>query len=83
MAWKKGPLPKGTWGWGGVVQEDQDPRHGFQFASFAGLHAEIFPNGYGSPVRVEANDIAYYDNSLQMPINQHMAEGENDAGQKS
>lgn len=35
MAWKQGPLPKDTWGWGGVVPVGQSGS-GFFFADFKG-----------------------------------------------
>ncbi len=35
MAWQKGPMPKGTYYWGGVVPFDHDGT-GFFFASFHG-----------------------------------------------
>lgn len=35
MAWQKGPLPKGIWGWGGVVPTDHVGL-GFYFADFTG-----------------------------------------------
>ena len=58
MAWQKGPLPPATWCWGGVVPVGVEG--GFHFADFCGDHAVTCPGGE----RVEARDVAWYDNSL-------------------
>ena len=64
MAWQKGPLPKDTYGWGGVVKVGQDPRVGFQFADFRGDKiATLGPDGH----ILQADEVAWYDNSLTMP----------------
>lgn len=73
MAWKKGPLPVGTFGWGGIVREDKDPAYGFEWASFGGDHVHI---GTEDGEIVEADKIAYYDNSIQLPVKRHMAKEE-------
>lgn len=62
MAWKKGPLPAGTWNWGGVVRVGEDPKSGFNFASFEGDHAKL-----EDKTILKADEIALYDNSLEMP----------------
>lgn len=65
MAWKKGPLPKDTFWYGGVVVHG-DPGEGFHFADFQGDHVLIdLPNG--KKRRVEAHEVKLYDNSLQTP----------------
>jgi hypothetical protein len=64
MAWKKGPLPEETWFWGGVVTVDMGSNSGFVFADFKGDHVILKP----SNERVEAKNVAYYDNSLEWPI---------------
>ncbi len=63
MAWKNGPLPADTWGWGGVVKNGESPAMGFYFASFEGDHAVIFPD----KEKVPADKVAKYDNSLELP----------------
>ncbi len=65
MAWKKGPLPKETWGWGGVVPVSTEPMSGFYFADFCGDHVKI-QSGPGETV-LKADEVAYYDNSLELP----------------
>lgn len=63
--WKKGPLPPDTWYWGGVVREDRDPAHGFEFANFCGDHV-LLPMSDNK--RLEADKVAYYNNSLVFPV---------------
>lgn len=63
--WKKGPLPPNTYYWGGVVREDRDPDHGFEFADFRGDHVLLPMSGNK---RLEANEVAYYNNSLIFPV---------------
>jgi hypothetical protein len=65
MAWKPGPLPPNTWNWGGVVLKSDKGQDGFYFADFCGDHVMICPDGR----RVEATDIALYDNGLTLPQN--------------
>jgi hypothetical protein len=62
--WKKGPLPKGTWGWGGITLETADPKRGFQFADFKGDHVTL---PMKNNERVEAYDIGTYNNALTWP----------------
>lgn len=62
MAWKKGPLPPDTWHWGGVVLVGEEG-YGFYFADFRGDHILIIPG----QKRVEASDVAWYDNNLELP----------------
>ena len=62
MAWKKGPLPKDTYYWGGVVPIGENNNGGFYFADFKGDHVEIVQTG-----RVlQADEVAWYDNSLEL-----------------
>lgn len=61
--WKKGPLPAGSYNWGGVVLKGDRPDAGFYFADFCGDHVVLCPDGK----RVEAADVALYDNSLELP----------------
>lgn len=65
--WRKGPLPPDTWHWGGVVPVGSDPKDGFYFADFRGDHAMII-NGDAGWERVEAFDVAYFNNCLCMPV---------------
>jgi hypothetical protein len=62
MPWLKGPLPEGTWNWGGVVPVDSKG-WGFHFADFHGDHVTICPG----EKRLEANEVLYYNNALDMP----------------
>lgn len=73
MGWKRGPLPEDTYGWGGIVREDRDPEHGFEFASFVGDHVQVFRNGQLEE-RVEGYDIAYYNNDIQLPVKDNLVE---------
>ncbi len=63
MAWKTGPMPKDTWNWGAVVKKGDSPSVGFFFADFCGDHVLLCPSGE----RVEAADIAQYNNSIDLP----------------
>lgn len=62
MAWKQGPLPKDTYGWGGVVPFDQSG-DGFYFADFCGDHVKCCPGER----KLLAHEVALYDNSLELP----------------
>jgi hypothetical protein len=64
MAWKKGPLPKGTYNWGAVVPVGEETG-GFYFADFVGDSAILIP----SERVVKADEVALYDNSLELPPN--------------
>lgn len=61
--WRAGPMPSGTWNWGGVVPAGEDLGGGFYFADFHGDYVQLVPNGK----RIDAKDIAYYNNSLDLP----------------
>jgi hypothetical protein len=65
MAWKQGPLPADTWGWGGVTLKDTGM--GFYFADFKGDHVTICPGERD----VKADEVVMYDNSLTLPPNAH------------
>lgn len=64
MAWKKGPLPKDTWNWGGVVPVGEEQGGGFYFADFCGDHVEVVGD---KPTTLKADQVAYYDNCLELP----------------
>lgn len=59
MSWKVGPLPKNTYGWGGVVPVEQ-AISGFYFADFRGDHVICYP---GERV-LKAHEIKWYDNPI-------------------
>lgn len=65
MAWKKGPLPEGTYQWGAVVPHDLEGP-GFFFADFLGDAAGIWKPD-GTRRTLEAWEVKYYDNSIEMP----------------
>jgi hypothetical protein len=70
MAWKRGPLPAGTWGWGGIVPHEVDGKPfgggGFYFADFHGDHVVMLP---GDPQErtLKPHEVAWYDNGLELP----------------
>ena len=65
MAWQKGPMPKGTYGWGGVVR-DGESTQGFWFADFCGDKVKcIGPDGVEKVI--SGYDVAWYDNSITLP----------------
>jgi hypothetical protein len=61
--WQKGPLPKDTFGWGGVVVAGANPANGFHFADFHGDHVIID----GGTKTLKAYEVELYDNSLTAP----------------
>ena len=63
MSWKKGPLPAETYNWGGVVAIGENSKHGFYFADFCGDHIKII----GQDKILKADEIAWYNNSLELP----------------
>ncbi len=67
MAWKKGPLPKDTWNWGGVVPVSDASGGGFYFADFKGDHAVISTSGEKNGLILKPEEIAFYDNSIELP----------------
>jgi hypothetical protein len=64
MSWMKGPLPAGTYNWGGVVPKGMTG--GFLFADFAGDHVMAYGLGTEGK-RIEAADVEWYDNHLELP----------------
>ena len=64
--WKEGPLPPGTWNWGGVVTKEITEQHslGFFFAGFNGDHAVLAHNNQS----VRAEDVVLYNNSIELPL---------------
>ncbi len=65
MSWKRGPLPAGTWNWGGVVPFDMKGT-GFFFADFKGNHVEIL-KADGTIRRLEPHEVIWYNNALDLP----------------
>jgi len=63
--WKKGPMPKETWLWGGVVPVGESVGGGFFFADFHGDHVLTHTGR-----RIEAADVAWYNNSIGLPPRQ-------------
>jgi hypothetical protein len=60
--WQKGPLPPGTYHWGGVVPVGQEST-GFYFADFCGDHVKICP---GDSV-LKPDEVAWFNNCLDLP----------------
>jgi hypothetical protein len=67
MAWKRGPLPHGTYNFGGVVTAEAAGSGGFYFADFRGDHAVIIGKAGRMDERAEAGDVLAYDNGLELP----------------
>jgi hypothetical protein len=67
MAWKRGPLPPGTYNWGGIVNTEAARLGGFFFADFHGDHALVIGKAGRIDERVEAGDVLAYDNGLELP----------------
>ena len=66
--WKAGPLPAGTWGWGGVVLAGSDPTNGFFFADFQGTKVvAIGGGGRGSNRTLTADQVGWFNNCLTVP----------------
>ncbi len=63
MAWTRGPMPAGTYGWGGVVPAGMNAE-GFLFADFCGDYVRLAD---GSEDCLGPDDIEWYDNSLTLP----------------
>jgi hypothetical protein len=62
--WENGPLPKGTYGCGGVTLKSENPKSGFHFAVFLGDHVKLPQR---DKQRVEAADVGAYNNALTYP----------------
>ena len=62
MAWKKGPLPPSTYGWGGVVPTDHEGS-GFHFADFKGdsVNCPLIDRD------LKPDEVAWYNNCLDLP----------------
>ena len=68
MGWRKGPMPKNTYGWGGVVPVDFAQTGGFFFADFFGDHVKVIGlNGQERTLKPE--EVEWYDNSITLPPN--------------
>lgn len=59
--WKPGPLPGGTYHWGGVVKVGMSG--GFYFADFCGDHVKVCPGGEV----ILPDQVAMYNNCLRLP----------------
>ncbi len=59
--WKKGPLPKDTYQWGGAVPFD-GAGGGFYFADFQGDHCTLDTGRV-----LQAHEVAWYNNCLDLP----------------
>lgn len=79
--WRKGPLPKNTYGWGGIVTKDC-PDGFFLYADFCGDYAMTFTTekGHLTTQRVEAADILLWDNALTEPPKHLLEEAKKEAG---
>jgi len=76
MAWKKGPLPKNSWDWGGVIAVGEgDPSSGFCFADFCGDHVVTVPDGKV----LKAEEVGWYDNCLKCTTPQGVRVGSTNA----
>lgn len=58
--WTEGPLPSGTYGFGGVVPVGEGS---FRFADFCGDHAKCCPGG----MVLLPDQVAFYNNGLTLP----------------
>lgn len=69
--WKNGPLPKETYGFGGVVLNEQLDTHsrGFYFADFRGDKVIIHQGTDNVEREVLAHEVGMYNNSLDLPPN--------------
>jgi hypothetical protein len=77
MAWKKGPLPPDTYHWGGVVPFDLKSL-GFYFADFFGDHVMVEMRD--GKRRLEPHEVAWYDNSLELPPRESVATADAEPG---
>jgi hypothetical protein len=75
MAWKRGPLPPGTYNWGGIINAESAGSGGFFFADFRGDHAVVIGRTGRLDERVEAGEILWYDNGLELPPPESRAYG--------
>lgn len=63
--WKPGPVPPGTYGWGGVVPHGYHQK-GFFFASFEGNKVVLAAGPEFARV-LQLDEVKLYDNSLSLP----------------
>lgn len=66
MGWKQGPMPKDTYGYGGVVLPGMTS--GFYFADFCGGTVKLFGDPHPEPREISGYDVAYYNNDIELPI---------------
>lgn len=66
-SWKPGPMPAGTWNWGAVVTKDTIAGNGFYFADFMGDHVMVYKGTFPDKARVEAADVLWFNNSIELP----------------
>jgi hypothetical protein len=59
MAWKKGPLPKGTFNWGAVTLVSEKHIRSFHFADFFGDHVKLTDGRL-----IKAHEIQAYNNCI-------------------
>lgn len=65
--WKPGPLPPGTYNWGGVVPADLQGV-GFFFADFCGDSVKIVAAGTPRDGEIlKPDQVAFFNNSLDLP----------------
>jgi len=63
--WCKGPMPPDTWLWGAVCLVGEGA--GFRFADFRGDHVLVMDPETPSWRRVEAAEVAWYNNGIGEP----------------
>jgi hypothetical protein len=66
MAWNKGPLPPGTYLWGGVVPINHKGS-GFFFADFRGDHVVVNPGDPQYERKITAEEVRWWNNGLDLP----------------
>lgn len=65
--WKPGPMPVGTYNWGGVVPTSHKGS-GFYFADFCGDHVKIVSHlGDAEGQVLQPHEVKFYNNSLGLP----------------
>ena len=65
--WKKGPMPKGTYGWGGVVPHAEKELSGFFMAGFNGDTVTAYGADDGKDRVLKDWEVAWYCNPIQSP----------------
>ncbi len=66
--WHIGPMPAKTYWFGGVVLKGDRPESGFYFADFHGDYVLISDGGTRRSNKVFPDQIAYWNNSIRVPI---------------